>query len=47
MQNDDELDAALKDVMKKMAGEHNKHRVTVYYLLAEQFGKLGLFVRSS
>ena len=44
MQDDTELDAAVQDVMKKMDDEHDKHRVTVYYLLAEQFGKLGLFV---
>lgn len=44
MQNDDELDAAVQDVMKTMAGDHNKSRVTVYYLLAEKFGKLGLFM---
>jgi ferritin-like metal-binding protein YciE len=42
-QTDDELDAALKDVMTTMTGERNKSRVTVYYLLAEKFGKLGLF----
>jgi hypothetical protein len=42
-QTDAELDAALKDVMTKMAGERNKSRVTVCYLLAEKFGKLGLF----
>ena len=42
-QTNAELDAALKDVMTTMAGERNKNRVTVYYLLAEKFGKLGLF----
>ena len=42
-QSDTELDAALQEVMKKMAGERNKSRVTVCYLLAEKFGKLGLF----
>jgi outer membrane protein OmpA-like peptidoglycan-associated protein/ferritin-like metal-binding protein YciE len=42
-QTDAELDAALKDVMTTMTGERNKNRVTVYYLLAEKFGKLGLF----
>ncbi len=41
--SDAELDAALKAVMSKMSGVRNKSRVTVYYLLAEQFGKLGLF----
>ncbi len=42
-QTDAELDAALQDVMTTMSGERNKNRVTVYYLLAEKFGKLGLF----
>jgi len=43
-QTDAELDAALKDVITTMSGERNKSRVTFYYLLAEKFGKLGLFV---
>lgn len=42
-QPDNELDAALSDVMQKMKGERNKSRVTVCYLLAEKFGKLGVF----
>ena len=42
-QTDAELDAALKAVMTTMAGERDKSRVTVCYLLAEKFGKLGLF----
>jgi len=42
-QSDAELDAALKAVADKMKGEHSRHRVTVYYLLAEHFGKLGMF----
>jgi hypothetical protein len=42
-QSDAELDAAIQDVMKRMAGERNKSRVTVCYLIAEKFGKLGLF----
>jgi hypothetical protein len=41
--SDAELDAALKDVMTRMKGEHDKHRVTVCYLLAEKFGKLDMF----
>jgi hypothetical protein len=40
---DTELDAALQEVMKTMAAERNKSRVTVCYLLAEKFGKLSLF----
>ena len=43
MQPDAEPDAALKEVMSTMAGERQKSRVTVCYLLAEKFGKLGLF----
>jgi hypothetical protein len=42
-QPDAELDAALKEVMVRMAAERNKSRVTVYYLVAEKFGKLDLF----
>ena len=40
---DAELDGAVTDVMHRMAGIHDKHRVTVYYLLAEKFGKLAEF----
>ena len=42
-QSDAELDAALKEVLTTMKGEREKSRVTVCYLLAEKFGKLGLF----
>ena len=38
---DAELDAAIKEVGKAIPG--HKQRLTVYYLLAEKFGKLGLF----
>lgn len=41
--SDEELDAAVKEVVGRMAGVHDKHRVTVYYLLAEKFGKLEAF----
>ena len=41
--SDAELDAAAKEVVHRMAAAHDKHRVTVYYLLAEKFGKLGEF----
>ena len=44
-QSDAELDAALKAVAGKMKGEHARHRVTVYYLLADHFGKLSAFVK--
>lgn len=43
-QGDAELDLAISEVMTKMKGLHEKSRVTVYYLLAEKFGKLGLFL---
>ncbi len=34
-------DAAIKTVLEKMKAEHNKSRVTFYYLLAETSGALG------
>jgi uncharacterized protein DUF2853 len=37
---DGELDAGIKAVSEKMKSDHTKNRVTVYYLLAEHFGKL-------
>lgn len=40
---DAELDAAIKEVGEKMKAEKRKLRVTFCYLLAEKFGKLGLF----
>ena len=45
-QSDAELDAALNEVMARMHSVRQKDRVTVYYLLAEKFGKLGLFSKS-
>lgn len=42
-QSDAELDAALHEVMARMKDVRQKDRVTVYYLLAEKFGKLDLF----
>jgi Protein of unknown function (DUF2853) len=42
-ESDAQLDAAIHEVTAKMNGVHDKSRVTVYYLLAEKFGKLGLF----
>jgi hypothetical protein len=41
--SDAELDQALKAVDQKMKGDRTKNRVTVYYLLAEHFGKLSAF----
>jgi outer membrane protein OmpA-like peptidoglycan-associated protein len=40
---DDVLDAAIAAVGERMKADRTKNRVTVYYLLAEYFGKLGLF----
>lgn len=44
---DDVLDAAIAAVGERMQGDPTKNRVTVYYLLAERFGKLGLFASAS
>lgn len=38
-----ELDQAIKAVGEKMKGDRTKNRVTVYYLLADHFGKLSTF----
>lgn len=40
---DAELDAAIGAVAARMKGDRTKNRVTVYYLLAEHFGKLSTF----
>lgn len=42
-QSDEELDAAIASVGERMKEDTTRNRVTVYYLLAELFGKLGLF----
>lgn len=42
-ESDDVLDAAIAAVGKRMSDTNFRNRVTVYYLLAEHFGKLGLF----
>lgn len=42
-QSDAELDAAIKEVLERMKGVRDKSRATVYYLLAEKFGKLADF----
>ena len=39
---DEVLDAAIAKVGERMKADATKNRVTVYYLLAEMFGKLGL-----
>ena len=40
---DTDLDKAIAGVGEKMKGDRMKNRVTVYYLLAEHFGKLAAF----
>lgn len=40
---DSVLDQAIASVGDRMKGDRTRNRVTVYYLLAEHFGKLGLF----
>ena len=37
------LDAAIDEVAEKMKADRTKSRATVYYLLAEIFGKLDVF----
>lgn len=44
-ESDDEKDAVLNSVMEKMKGVRQKSRVTVYYLIAEHYGQLDLFVK--
>ncbi|MBB3020955.1 hypothetical protein FHR70_004043 [Microvirga lupini] len=40
---DADLDRAIMAVGEKMKGDRTKNRVTLYYLLAEHFGKLSMF----
>lgn len=40
---DSELDQTITAVAAKLKGDRTKNRVTVYYLLAEHFGKLSTF----
>lgn len=40
---DADLDRAIMTVGEKMKGDRTKNRVTLYYLLAEHFGKLSMF----
>ena len=42
-EDDSALDSIIGGIMTQMKAERNKSRVTVYYLLAEKFGQLGLF----
>jgi len=41
--SDAELDKAIAEVGEQMKGDRTKNRVTVYYLLADHFGKLPTF----
>ena len=43
---DSELDAAIAAVGEQMKGDRTKNRVTVYYLLADRFGRLGDFIKA-
>jgi Protein of unknown function (DUF2853) len=40
---DEDLDKAIAAVGDKMKADRTRNRVTVYYLLADHFGKLSLF----
>ena len=42
--SDADLDKAIHAVGDKMHADRTKNRVTVYYMLAEHFGKLSAFV---
>ena len=44
-ESDADLDKAIHTVMEKLKGERAKHRVTVYYLLAEHYHKLDSLVK--
>ncbi len=45
--SDDQLDAAIAAIGERMKGENFRNRVTVYYLLAESFGKLPVFAKAA
>ena len=40
---DADLDAGIAEVGRRLAGVKRKSRLTVYYMLADQFGKLAVF----
>lgn len=44
--SDEELDAALAKIGEKLKGTSRKYRPTVYYLIADHYGKLNLFKKS-
>lgn len=39
----DDLDRAVEETCQAMKADHNKSRLTFYYLLAERYEKLGAF----
>ena len=43
---DEELDAVLAKIGEKLKGASRKYRPTVYYMLADHYGKLDLFKKS-
>jgi hypothetical protein len=45
--SEEAIDAALAGVCAKMKADHTKSRVTFYYLVAEKYGKLDLFVKKA
>jgi hypothetical protein len=45
--SDDKLDAAIASVIEKMKADKTKERVTVYYLLADHYGKKDLFIKKA
>jgi hypothetical protein len=46
-EDDATLDKACQAICQKMKDERNKSRVTFYYLLAEHFGQLDMFVKKA
>ena len=46
MDSDDDIDKALASVGEALEGVNRKNRVTVYYLVAKHYGKLGLFKKA-
>ncbi len=40
--SDDQIDAAIQSVCETMKADHNKDRVTFYYLLAKHYNKMDL-----
>lgn len=42
-ETDADLDAAIHEIGAKLKGDRTKNRVTVYYMLADRFGKLSAF----